>query len=162
MAIRAVLDASGLKIGKPGFDADATAEANLNFNSDWSAFGLFLQDTHQVNWPSVPTNQRTGTYSHDVNYGAAFSTAPVFHVEVEIGGVWRVIGGSSSGARLRREIRIYTGGTWSRTAFFNLSVGATATELQIRGDFDVGGTFAQDRFLPPNLLLRYTVFSYNF
>ncbi|RDE10344.1 hypothetical protein [Pelagibacterium lacus] len=162
MAIRAVLDASGLKISKPGFDADSTAEANLNFNSDWSAFGVFLQDTHQVNWPVLPLSQDIGSYSHDVNYGTTFTTPPVFHVEVEIGGVWRVIGGSSSDARLRREIRIYDGGRWSRTAFFNLSVGSTETELQIRGDFDVGGIYAQDRFQPPNLLLRYTVFSYNF
>lgn len=43
MANRVLINSSGLKVSKPGFDVLSTADINLLFNSDWSQIKLFTK-----------------------------------------------------------------------------------------------------------------------
>ncbi len=69
MVDRVLLDASGLKVSKPGVDVKTASEAGLTFNSEWSAMSRLIFGSFTVN-PNVG-NTRT------IMYGKTFTYRPL-------------------------------------------------------------------------------------
>lgn len=151
-----------LKISKPGQNAETASPGQLNFNSDWAAFGVFLRGTHNWTWP----NADSGNYSQNVNFGASFSTPPICQFEALINGVWQALPGyGAKNFSFTRNVRIYNNqNTWVRTATYTMEATATNAQIQFRGSFNAqhASGLIRDGFDPPNMQIRYTVFTYNF
>lgn len=69
MVDRVLLDASGLKVSKPGIDVKTASEVGLIFNSEWSAMSRLIFGSFTVN-PNVG-NTRT------IMYGKIFTYRPL-------------------------------------------------------------------------------------
>lgn len=75
MTGRVLLNASGLKVSKPGFNVLGAGADGLQFSSDWSAFGLYMSGGYNVSWSEVASN--VGRHDGFISFGRTFVTPPV-------------------------------------------------------------------------------------
>lgn len=74
MANRVLINASGLKVSKPGQNVLTAPAAQLQFSSDWSAMGVYRRGTHTINWSLGSGDDRR--HAATIALGKTFASVP--------------------------------------------------------------------------------------
>lgn len=155
MSRRVVLDASGLKIAKPGFNADTTGPGNLNFSSDWSAFGVVDQDTFTFSFPSS-----NGSTTENIPLGQTFPSPPFVIFEHIVNGQYRRATPNRFLFERRARIFVQQGGSWlyANTASYSIQLTVTTSAIVVSANWNR----ANRPLTIPDFTFRWTLFTYNY
>lgn len=89
MANRVLLNASNLRVSKPGWDVATAPKSQLQFSSDFSALALFTQGAFGLPW-NVAGN--IGRCAFFVPFGKTFPSPPIVLFYMNKGAFWVPVG----------------------------------------------------------------------
>lgn len=149
MVGRVLLNASGLKVSKPGNEVTSTGPGGLQFSSDWAAFGQYMSGSVYVAYVDVGGNR--GRYDGFISFGKTFATRPVVWFYLQSSGGLVPVGNASGFTFYGSDGALPTPRTFGVVA----QVGTTG--ITITGYYDK----VSAGWPVPLVLFNYYVFEYN-
>lgn len=150
MANRVLIDQSGFKVSKPGFNVLTAPVQNLQFSSDFSQLAHYQTGELDCNW----NESGFRTYS----FNKTFPSPPIVHLQ-KVNSATSVVDSGSMGSIYWSWIDQWTdlGGT-EHTANHTVNAYVTASAIMIQS---INFSTRPEQVTPPSFRLRYTVMDYN-
>lgn len=150
MVQRVLLNATGLKVSKPGVNVLSASAQNLQFSSDFSQLAHFQTGELDCNWSELPFR----TYS----FAKVFPSPPLVCLQKvnTATDVWDAGSCGSLDWFVRREWTDLNGDYQEAEHSVNVYVTASAIMIQ-----SINFSTRPDQYTPPLFRLRYTVMDYN-
>lgn len=149
MTGRVLLNASGLKVSKPGVEVTTTGPGGLQFSSDWSAFGEYTNGAYGVGWTAL--GGETGRHDGSISFGKTFATKPAVWFYLQSSGGLVPIGNAAGFSLYGSD------GTGTPPRTFGVIAQVTTTGIIVTGYYNK----KTSGWPAPSITFNYRVFEYN-